>query len=205
MHRAVLSSLLAVLALLSGSSAWALYKVVGPDGRITYTDRPPSDRPAQAIRANGSTASTEGLPYELQRVVGRYPVSLFTGPKCPSCDAGRQLLKERGVPFVEKTISTADDVKAYTKQEATDQLPSVRIGQKQLLGYSQGDWTSYLDAAGYPAKSALPLNYRWPEPAPLAPPAESKPSAPAPGRNATPAPADSSAPPAGSSPAGIRF
>ncbi|MBI3383335.1 MAG: glutaredoxin family protein [Aquabacterium sp.] len=205
MHRAVLSSLLAVLALLSGSSAWALYKVVGPDGRITYTDRPPSDRPAQAIRANGATASTEGLPYELQRVVGRYPVSLFTGPKCPSCDAGRQLLKERGVPFVEKTISTADDVKAYTKQEATDQLPSVRIGQKQLLGYSQGDWTSYLDAAGYPAKSALPLNYRWPEPAPLAPPAESKPSAPAPGRNATPAPADSSAPPAGSSPAGIRF
>jgi len=205
MHRAVLSSLLAALALLSGSSAWALYKVVGPDGRITYTDRPPSDRPAQAIRANGATASTEGLPYELQRVVGRYPVSLFTGPKCPSCDAGRQLLKDRGVPFVEKTISTSDDVKAYTKQEATDQLPSVRIGQKQLLGYSQGDWTSYLDAAGYPAKSALPLNYRWPEPAPLAPPAESKPSAPAPGRNALPAPADSSAPPAGSSPAGIRF
>lgn len=205
MHRAVLSSLLAALALLSGSSAWALYKVVGPDGRITYTDRPPSDRPAQAIRTNGATASTEGLPYELQRVVGRYPVSLFTGPNCPSCDAGRQLLKDRGVPFVEKTISTTDDVKAYTKQEATDQLPSVRIGQKQLLGYSQSDWTSYLDAAGYPAKSALPLNYRWPEPAPLAPPAESKPSAPAPGRNATPAPADSSAPPAGSSPAGIRF
>ncbi len=205
MHRAVLSSFLAVLALMSGSSAWALYKVVGPDGRITYTDRPPSDRPAQAIRANGATASTEGLPYELQRVVSRYPVSLFTGPKCASCDAGRQLLKDRGVPFVEKTISTNDDVRAYNKQEATDQLPSVRIGQKQLLGYSQADWTSYLDAAGYPAKSALPLNYRWPEPAPLAPPAENKPAASAPARNAAPAPADSSAPPAGSSPAGIRF
>lgn len=205
MHRAVLSSLLAVLALMSGSSAWALYKVVGPDGRITYTDRPPGDRPAQAIRANGATASTEGLPYELQRVVSRYPVSLFTGPKCASCDAGRQLLKDRGVPFVEKTISTNDDVRAYNKQEATDQLPSVRIGQKQLLGYSQADWTSYLDAAGYPAKSALPLNYRWPEPTPLAPPAENKPAASAPARNATPAPADSSAPPAGSSPAGIRF
>ncbi|MBI2733529.1 MAG: DUF4124 domain-containing protein [Aquabacterium sp.] len=80
MQRAVLSSLLALLALMSGSSAWALYKVVGPDGRVTYTDRPPSDRPAQAIRANGATASTEGLPYELQRVVSRYPVSLFTGP-----------------------------------------------------------------------------------------------------------------------------
>lgn len=166
---------------------------------------PPSDRPAQAIRANGATASTEGLPYELQRVVSRYPVSLFTGPKCASCDAGRQLLKDRGVPFVEKTISTNDDVRAYNKQEATDQLPSVRIGQKQLLGYSQADWTSYLDAAGYPAKSALPLNYRWPEPAPLAPLAESGPAASTPARNAAPAPADSSAPPAGSSPSGFRF
>lgn len=207
MHRAVLSSLLAALALLSGSSAWALYKVVGPDGRITYTDRPPSDRPAQAIRANGATASTEGLPYELQRVVSRYPVTLFTGPKCPSCDAGRQMLKDRGVPFVEKTVSTSDDAKAYTKQENTDQLPSVRIGQKQLLGYSQSDWTSYIDAAGYPAKSALPLNYRWPEPSPLADLADSKPAPSAPARNnpAAPAPADSSTPPSGSSPSGFRF
>ncbi|KGM39068.1 hypothetical protein JY96_01000 [Aquabacterium sp. NJ1] len=205
MHRAVLSSLLAVLALMSGSSAWALYKVVGPDGRITYTDRPPSDRPAQTIQTNGATASTEGLPYELQRVVSRYPVSLFTGPKCASCDAARQFLKERGVPFVEKTVSTPDDVKAYTKQEATDQLPTARIGQKQLLGYSQTEWASYIDAAGYPAKSALPLNYRWPDATPLAPPAESKPASPASNRNAAPAPADSPAPPAGSSPAGIRF
>ena len=205
MHRAVLSSLLAVLALMSGSSAWALYKVVGPDGRITYTDRPPSDRPAQAIRANGATASTEGLPYELQRVVSRYPVSLFTGPKCASCDAARQFLKDRGVPFVEKTVSTPDDVKAYTKQESTDQLPSARIGQKQLLGYSQTEWVSYIDAAGYPAKSALPLNYRWPEPAPLAPLAEAKPAVSAPVRNNAPVPADASVPPAGSSPSGFRF
>lgn len=205
MHRAVLSSLLAALALMSGSSAWSLYKVVGPDGRITYTDRPPSDRPAQTIQTNGATASTEGLPYELQRVVSRYPVSLFTGPKCVSCDAARQFLKERGVPFVEKTVSTPDDVKAYTKQEATDQLPSARIGQKQLLGYSQSEWASYIDAAGYPAKSALPLNYRWPEPAPLAPPAESKPAFPASNRTTAPAPANSSVPPAGSSPSGFRF
>ncbi len=205
MHRAVLSSLLAVLALMSGSSAWALYKVVGPDGRITYTDRPPSDRPAQAIRANGATASTEGLPYELQRVVSRYPVSLFTGPKCASCDAARQFLKDRGVPFVEKTVSTPDDVKAYTKQESTDQLPSARIGQKQLLGYSQTEWVSYIDAAGYPAKSALPLNYRWPEPAPLVPLADAKPAASTPVRNNAPVPADASVPPAGSSPSGFRF
>ena len=205
MHRAVLSSLLAVLACQVAMPAWALYKVVGPDGRITYTDRAPSDKPAQAIKANGSTASTESLPYELQRVVSRYPVSLFTGPKCAPCDAARQLLKDRGVPFVEKTVSTADDAGAYTKQEGTDQLPSVRIGQKQLLGYNQTEWTSYIDAAGYPAKSALPLNYRWPEAAPLAPMATGAPKTPAASMPGKPTPATGGNTPAGSAPPGFRF
>ena len=31
--------------------AWALYKGVGPDGRVTYTDRPPAD--ARAARVPG--------------------------------------------------------------------------------------------------------------------------------------------------------
>lgn len=204
MHRAVSSSLLALSALMLVSPAWALYKVVGPDGRVTYTDRPPTDRPAQALRTNGATVSTDGLPYELQRVVTRYPVSLFTGPKCAPCDAARQMLKQRGVPFVEKSVTSADDVRAYAKQEGTDQLPSVRIGSKQMLGYNQAEWTSYIDAAGYPAKSALPLNYRWPEVAPMAgAPAASKPAASEPAR--TVPPTDNVAPPAGTSPSGFRF
>lgn len=201
MQRAVLSSLLAVLALQFAPHmpAWALYKVVGPDGKVTYTDRAPSDSPSQTLRSNGVTSSTEGLPYELQRVVSRYPVNLFTGPKCAPCDAARQLLKERGVPFVEKTVTTAEDAKLFSKQEGTDQLPTARIGQKQLQGYNQAEWTSYIDAAGYPAKSALPLNYRWPAAAPMAVAPEGKASAPvarSPGSD-TPAPAPADAPPSG--------
>lgn len=164
------STLLALLAMTLASPAWALYKVVGPDGRVTYTDRAPSDAPAQSIKANGSVASTEGLPYELQRVVSRYPVTLYTGTNCNPCDAARQLLKGRGIPFVEKTVSTADDIKALSRTEGSDQLPIGRVGQKQLLGFNQAEWTSYVDAAGYPAKSALPLNYRWPIAAPLSVP-----------------------------------
>ncbi|HEX5358189.1 MAG TPA: glutaredoxin family protein [Aquabacterium sp.] len=206
MHRVVLSLLLAVMACQMATPAWALYKVVGPDGRITYTDRAPSDKPAQSLKANGATASTEGLPYELQRVVARYPVSLFTGPKCAACDAARQMLKERGVPFVEKTVSTSDDARAYLKQEGTDQLPSARIGQKQLLGYNQAEWTSYVDAAGYPAKSALPLNYRQPEATPMAPiaPASSK-AASAPATKTVPGADTNNNAPAGSAPPGFRF
>lgn len=165
-HVAV-SALLALLAL-GSTPAWALYKVVGPDGKVTYTDRPPSDRPVEQLKTNGASVSTEGLPYELRQVMARYPVTLYTGKDCSPCDAARQLFKVRGVPFTEKTVSSSEDLQALRQRESTEQLPVVRIGQKQLIGFSQQDWSAYLDAAGYPAKSALPLNYQWPAPSPLA-------------------------------------
>lgn len=206
------SMTLALLAMSMVSPAWALYKVVGPDGRVTYTDRAPSDVPAQSLKSNGSVASTEGLPYELQRVVSRYPVTLYTGSNCNPCDAARQLLKGRGVPFVEKTIGTSDDIKALSRLEGTDQLPVGRIGQKQLLGFNQADWSSYVDAAGYPAKSALPLNYRWPAAAPLSPSTDAKTTAqPGADKGATGEPSrangeGAAAPtPSGPAPKGFRF
>lgn len=192
---------LGTLAGLSGP-AWALYKVVGPDGRVTYTDRPPANQTARAIKANGSVDATDALPFELKPVVGRFPVTLFTSTGCTPCDAARQLLKSRGVPFTEKTVNTPEDVRLFRSQEATDQLPTVRIGQKQLSGLQHADWQAYLDAAGYPTRSVLPPTYQAPAPAPLAP-VEAKPTPSNGAADAGSAPAVQ--PPAGSAPAGIRF
>lgn len=196
---------LALLTLLAGfcGPAWALYKVVGPDGRVTYTDRPPADQPARALKASGSSQPTDGLPFELQQLVGRYPVTLYTASNCSPCDAARQLLKSRGVPFAEKTVQTSDDIRQFRSQESTDQLPTVRIGQKQLTGFQQSEWNTYLDAAGYPARSALPASYQYPAPTPLAPV-----SAKAGGTSASDAASGAIVPPpppAGDAPAGFRF
>lgn len=192
------------LALLC-DSAWALYKVVGPDGRVTYTDRAPVDQPARALKANGASVAADALPYDLQKVANRFPVTLFTGNNCTPCDTARQLLKSRGVPFTEKTVTTSEDIRQFRSQEATDQLPTVRIGQKQLSGLQHSDWNAYLDAAGYPATSALPPGYRYAPATPLVPLA-GKPDASAEGSGAA---AGVSAPaPSGTdskTPAGIRF
>lgn len=187
------------------SPAWALYKVVGPDGRVTYTDRAPTSQPARALKANGGSTATDALPYELQKLVERYPVVLYTGNNCTPCDTGRQLLKARGVPFTEKTVSTSEDIRQFRSQESTDQLPTVRIGQKQLSGLQHAEWTSYLDAAGYPPRSALPPGYQYPAATPLVTPEPKPGNAPgtpdaAAGASAVPSPN-----PPGNAPAGIRF
>jgi glutaredoxin len=188
-----------LLAMLAPGAAWALYKVVGPDGRVTYTDRAPGDRSAKALNAGRSGTPIANLPYELRKVAERYPVVLYTGNACMPCDNARALLKGRGIPFQELTVSSNDDITAYQRKEGTDQLPLLRIGSQQLPGLSTQDWNSYLDTAGYPASSQLPGNYSWPAPTPLtSPKPAASPSAPAAADLPPPAPTDTA-------PKGFRF
>jgi glutaredoxin len=139
--------------------AMALYKVVGPDGKVTYTDRPPADVPSQQLKANGVSVPTSGLPFELRQVADKYPVTLYTSKDCSVCTLGRQLLQRRGVPFTEKTVNSNEDTLALQKQEGTQQVPVLRVGRQQVIGYVERDWHAYLDAAGYPKQSTLPSRY----------------------------------------------
>ncbi len=184
--------------------AWALYKVVGPDGRVTYTDRAPTDQPSKALKTSTGGTDTASLPYELRKAAERYPVVLYTGSTCSPCDTGRNLLKSRGVPFVERTINTSEDVRAYAAKEGTDQLPLLRVGTQQVKGFSAQEWTSYLDAANYPSASQLPPDYAWPQASPLAPStkAEARPDRNAPAPDTTPAATPSEG---GTTPPGFRF
>lgn len=197
----------ATLWVLASTPAWALYKVVGPDGSVTYTDRPPTDaKGAQPLRTPASGATTtEGLPYELQQVVARYPVVFYSNKQCSPCDAARQFLNQRGIPFTEKTVNTSDDLRAYKALTGTDQMPTVSIGGQQLHGFARGEWSDYLNAAGYPAQSLLTGSYKAPAPTPLTPPrrAQEAPSADEPVR--TPSPSAPSASPTGNAPPGFQF
>ncbi|MBL8381897.1 MAG: DUF4124 domain-containing protein, partial [Burkholderiales bacterium] len=106
----------AAVAALSGGSALAQYKYIGPDGRVIYSDQPPPPgaKGVQKPATAGNTASTGaggGLPFALQQAVKNFPVTLYTTNDCDACNQGRNLLTRRGVPFTEKTVRTQDDVK----------------------------------------------------------------------------------------------
>ena len=46
-------------------------------------------------------------------------------------------------------------------------VPIVTIGGQTIRGFEEGEWNSYLDAAGYPKASVLPSAWRNPAPTPL--------------------------------------
>jgi glutaredoxin len=209
------------LALIAGASAALLlaaaaqaqvYRNVGADGRVTYSDQPPAAGAPSAGAGASAGGSTSGgaLPYQLGQTAQRYPVTLYTGGNCAPCVAGRNLLVNRGVPFTEKTVESSQDVAALQKLAGSADLPLVTIGQQRLTGFSDQDWSQYLDAAGYPKTSQLPASYRRPAASPLVAARPAEPAASAASRAAARTPAPPSEPgiaPArnSSNPAGIRF
>jgi glutaredoxin len=186
--------------LLSALPAAALYKVVQPDGSVTYTDRPPVDASARITPLNRSGAASAPavaatppppLPAELRQAVQRHPVTLYAAPDCAPCVEGRALLQARGIPYNEKRIESGEDVAALEQLSGGRTLPVLAIGAQLLRGYS-GDWASFLDAAGYPRESRLPRGWPPASVAPLAP--RAAPAVPATPAPVPAAPAPSAAP-----------
>ena len=188
-----------------------VYRIVGPDGRVTFSDRPPNDpgprtQPGSAAAGMGTASSGPALPFELRNVVSRYPVTLYTGANCAPCGSGRNYLVGRGIPHSERSVTSAEDIEALQRLSGGASLPFLTIGGQQLRGFSEVEWSQFLDAAGYPRSSQLPGGYRNPPPAPLvaaqkAPTPDGQP-AEQPQAEAPPAPPPAPAPP---NPAGIRF
>lgn len=206
--------LLGSAALLCAAAAQAqtIYRIVGADGKVTFSDKPPvsSDQGKIAgtgVGANAASAGSGALPFELRQIVAKYPVTLYSSAKCAPCDTGRALLSGRGVPFSERTVSTPEDTESLQRISGENSLPFLTIGGQRIKGLSESEWAQYLDAAGYPKTSQLPATYKNPAPTPLvslqkpvaAPKAEEKPAAPAPDA-ARPANAVNPA-----NPAGIQF
>jgi glutaredoxin len=198
----------AITAFVSQLAAQQLYRIVGPDGRVTFSDQPPSPSSnAKVTTGRGGSfqesASGAALPFELRNVVQRFPVTLYTTKECGACDEGRNMLRNRGVPFTERTIESAEDNAALKRLTGSSGLPIATVGGQQMKGFSDAEWSQFLDAAGYPKTSQLPSSYKNPAAAPLV--ARAAPAPAAAPAAAPVAPAAAPAAPSPSNPAGIRF
>lgn len=185
--------------------AQQVYKSVDKQGRVTYSEVPPLPGSGDKVVGDGA-GSNPALPYALQQIVSRYPVVMYTNANCSPCIEGRILLTQRGVPFTERTISTNEDIDAYKRINVENTFPLLTIASQQINGFEQGEWTKYLDAAGYPKTSTLPRNYSNPAATPLVAKKAAEKSTTAgaadkpPAVLGRPAPADTS-----NNPAGIKF
>jgi glutaredoxin len=205
MRNNVLSYAIAATVICAAADTSAQYKVVGPDGKITYTDQPPTDGKSKVQSLRGGAAGEQDnvvLPFATAQAARNFPVTIYSQDGCSPCEAGRTLLRARGIPFEEKTISTQADLDAYKAISRDGQLPLLAVGREQLSGYEAGRWNSALSAAGYPANTTLPNAYA-PRKSALVP--ETKPAAAETTAPARPAPRPAATSPQPEASPGFRF
>lgn len=163
--------LVPLLLLSAAMPSPAQYKLVGTDGKVTYTDRAPDapDGRSKAVALQAPPAPVEEtLPFELRQVANRYPVTLYAlSSHCEPCESARSLLRLRGIPYSEKQVTNAEDSQALEKIAGGRETPTLAIGSQVVRGMSPDLWNAYLDAAGYPRVSKLPTGYQNRAPAPM--------------------------------------
>lgn len=209
--RAAIAVAVGIAPLLTGpTQAQTIYRIVGANGQVTFSDKPPASADTATVLGAGGRPIGQAaavLPLELRQVAGKYPVTLYTAESCSPCALGRELLSRRGIPFSEKTIGTFEDSEALQRISGASSLPFLTIGGQQIKGFSDAEWTQFLDAAGYPKTSLLPPGYRTPPAAPLVEVQKAAPAAKPDEAPAQPQPVEENPAPANaqSNPTGIKF
>lgn len=157
--------------LLAGLAATAhaqLYKWTDSEGRVHYSDLPqlPSTPGVEKAKLPPNIIQSDSMPYELQEVVRKQPITLYTFDKCGEpCALAQALLDKRGVPYTVKNGETThkDELQKLT---GDTKMPIMLVGNKLLKsGYVEVTWNRVLDDAGYPRTNPLAKFHKKPAPA----------------------------------------
>jgi glutaredoxin len=159
-----------ILLLCAGAAHAQMYKWKDDKGVIHFTDTPPPATAKQAEVKNYNTGPGPELPQELAAVARNRPVTLYTQAGCEACDQARAMLNQRGIPFREKTVTSAEDHDALKAAGSEGNLPFMLVGRSKQVGFEQALWDNLLTEAGYPTTRMLPAGYQNPAAAPAAPP-----------------------------------
>jgi glutaredoxin len=146
-------------AILAGTgtmlNAQTLYKSVGPDGSVVYSDRPPSSGTIEKtldIRTLPNTAIPPDTLKELERLRGEGKVValpaagvvLFSASWCGYCRQAKAHLAQRGVAYREFDIDTRDGRVAFAQVGGGGGIPLLIRNGEKLRGYSRAGYEAIL-------------------------------------------------------------
>lgn len=144
--------LLMSLLMLANVQAGELYRSIDSSGKVHYSDRPlAGTEDVQELKLGKKPPADASLPYETQRAMQNFPVTLYAFPECGSaCQQARDLLIQRSIPFTEKSLVKQEDIDAFRKDSGDSQIPALTIGKTWHKGFLAEQWNKELDFAGYP-------------------------------------------------------
>ena len=110
--------LLAAAALRRSDAAQQIYRIVGPDGKVTFSDQPPVEASAKAARTRRGQrlrrcrrhrrACPSSCARSASATRSRSTPATTAAPATPAAPC----CASRGIPFAEQTVTTNEDIEA---------------------------------------------------------------------------------------------
>jgi len=147
--------LLCAAGLASGAIAQTLFKSVGPDGRVTYSDRPPEQGQQVVKTLTPAAAPTTALPVsaveQLRRLRAAAPaaapattgVVLYSAEWCGYCSKAKAYLAGKGIAYREVDIDVPAGLAAYAQAGGGQGVPLLVAGSRQLRGFSASAYDQF--------------------------------------------------------------
>ena len=132
-------------------AAQPLYKSVGPDGRIIYSDRPSVDARLEKtmtfenLPSSALPASTSAYIEQLRKTAPAFSpqlatseVALYTARWCGFCKRAKAYLGGKGVKYQEFDIESKNGMAAFARAGGARGIPLLVVGGQRVQGFSQG-------------------------------------------------------------------
>lgn len=112
-----------------------IYKVVGPDGRISFTDKSPDAAAGQTAEALKIT-TWSGSPTAGSNLEPVKRVTLISAQWCGQCTKAKAYLKSKGIAYDEWDIDVSDYARGRMKALNAKGVPVILYQSRHLVGFS---------------------------------------------------------------------
>jgi glutaredoxin len=150
--------ILLIACLLSlGHANAAVYKAIGKNGKVDYTDEPPADATsAKELRIQsysgpaqqGALNAHEDWQAILKRPAlsnsGPPPIVMFSTDWCGYCKQARQYMRSKNIAFSDRDVEKDKSAQAQYARLGGRGVPYFVIGQLTLAGFSQDSFDATL-------------------------------------------------------------
>jgi len=138
------------LAVTFGSAGMAeVFKVRGPDGKVTYTDNRSngsSDAQIEVVKIDSYSGPAEVSPVEGSPALRK--VTIFTTEWCGVCRKAKSYMASHGIAYDEFDIEKSRSARAKFDRLGGRGVPVILIGKEKMVGFSPADFEAMLDDAG---------------------------------------------------------
>ena len=147
----------ATFAIAPVADAQTVYKSVGPDGKVVYSDSPPVDAkktsklkfdnlPSSPLPAPQRSATEPRRPSTSAAVPMTTAVVLYSASWCGYCKAAKAYLGARRIAYREIDVDTESGQAAFAQAGGGRGIPLLVAGGQRVQGFSQAAYEALFPA-----------------------------------------------------------